>query len=92
VDRQEAIETILSVQGDSPNLIPSCLDLSGGCSVRQHAGGFVQLAEFLLREGFDPQIVEDLAVRWDAAQFNPPRNEEHLRQIIRDLVEDELKP
>lgn len=82
---------ILSVTGDSPDLIPGGLDLSRGGSERKHAGGFVQLANFLLNEGFDPQRVEDLAVRWDADQFEPPRKEEYIRQIVRDIV-SELTP
>lgn len=51
----------------------------------------MQLADFLLKEGFDPRRVEDLAVRWDADQFEPPRKEEHIRLIVRDIV-SELKP
>ncbi len=91
MEHAEAIEVILSVTGDSAELIPGGLDLSRGGSERKHAGGFVQLANFLLKEGFDPQRVEDLAVRWDADQFEPPRKEVHIRQIVRDIV-GELTP
>ena len=90
LEDEEAIEAILSIEGDSPDLIPGYLGIPAGAE-RLHGGGFLQLAEFLLKEGFEPLAVEELAVRWDATQYQPPKNEEHLRQMVRDLVREEVK-
>ena len=87
LEDEEAIEMILATTGDPTSLIPGYLGVPEG-SPRLHDGGFVRLAEFLLKEGFEPLAVEELAVRWDATQFQPARNEELLRQIIRDLVNE----
>jgi hypothetical protein len=90
LEDEEAIEAILSIEGDPPHLIPGYLGVPAGAE-RLHGGGFLQLAELLLKEGFEPLAVEELAIRWDATQYQPPRNDEHLRQMVRDLVQEELK-
>jgi hypothetical protein len=85
LEDREAIEAILAISGDSPDLIP-CSDMAANCSARQHDGGLVPFARFLLAEGVDLIDVEDLAVRWDATQYQPPRYEEGIRQTVRDLL------
>ena len=85
VENQEAIEVILSITGDSPTLIPGNDDSSA--STGQGQGSTIQFARFLLSEDFEPIDVEDFAVRWDATQNQPLRNEEDIRQIVRDLVQ-----
>ncbi|MEI8375782.1 MAG: hypothetical protein WCJ35_23415 [Planctomycetota bacterium] len=85
LENQEAIEAILSVTGDSPDLIPC--DNDSSVSTGQGQGSTIQFARFLLSEGFEPLDVEDFAVRWDATQNQPPRNEADIREIVRDLVE-----
>jgi hypothetical protein len=86
---KEAGDVILNVNGDSTDLIPGYLSIPAGAE--QPHNGFLQLASFLLKQGFDPLAVEELAVGWDVTQFQPPRNEERLRQIVRDLVQETRK-
>ena len=85
LENQEAIEAILGVSGDSPDLIPC--DNDSSVSTGQGQGSTAQFARFLLAEGFEPIDVEDFAVRWDSTQNQPPRNEADIREIVRDLVQ-----
>jgi hypothetical protein len=83
LENQEAIEAILSVEGDSPDLIPGFESLA---SAGQHGGDLTQFARFLLEERIDPEVVAEVCLLWDEAHNQSPSEEEHVRQTVRDLV------
>ncbi len=47
----------------------------------------LQLAGYLLGKRLPPPVVEELCVIWNEARNDPPREEEHVRQTVHDLVE-----
>jgi hypothetical protein len=113
---QAAIEAILGVTGDSPELIPavqanrSCrvgvgerrpvyesahksdhwLELLQGQQPGARHQGVLQLAGYLLGKRVDPLVVEELCVIWNEARNDPPREEEHIRQTVQDLVQRDI--
>ena len=84
LENQEAIEAILGVQGDSPDLIPREDD--NPASAGQHGSSLAEFARFLLEERIAPEVVEEMALLWDDAHNGPPSDEEHVRRVVRDLV------
>jgi hypothetical protein len=113
LEDQAAVDAILSVTGDPPELIPavSCnrsrrvgvgeprpqyesaydtdywLDILHGKEPGSRHQGLLQLAGFLLGKRLPPPVVEELCVIWNEARNGPPREEEHVRQTVRDLVQ-----
>ena len=85
LEKQEAIDAIMSVTGDSPDLIPGSDNLASTGQAVQH-GGLVEFARFLLREQIAPEVVEEICLLWDDAHNQPPSNEEGIRRVVRDLV------
>ena len=83
LEDREAIEAILSVTGDSPELIPGLVSTE---SAGQHVGDLAQFASFLLGERIDPEVVAEVCLLWDDVHNQPPSDEEHIRQTVRDLV------
>jgi len=82
LENQEAIEAILSVTGDSPDLIPGADD-----SLGQHGCDLPQFARFLLGERIEPEIVAEVCLLWDDVHNQQPSDEEQIRQTVRDLVQ-----
>lgn len=113
LEDQAAVDAILSVTGDSPDLIPavSCdrsrrvgvgmprpeyqsaydcedwLDILQGKEPGSRHQSLLQLAGFLLGKRLPPPIVEEICVIWNEARNKPARDEDHVRQTVRDLVE-----
>jgi hypothetical protein len=113
LEDQAAVDAILSVTGDSPDLIPATvcnhgrrvgvgparpqyespygtddwLDILQGKGPGSRHQGLLQLAGFLLGKRLPPAVVEELCVIWNEARNDPPREEEHVRQTVQDLVQ-----
>ncbi len=113
LEDQAAVDAILKVTGDSPDLIPSVVPSRGhrvgvGAARPQYVSAYgtddwldilqgkepgnrhqslLQLAGFLLGKRLPPAVVEELCVIWNEARNDPPREEEHVRQTVRDLVQ-----
>ncbi len=113
LEDQAAVDAILSVTGDSPELIPAALsgrgrrvgvgdsrpqyespygtddwlDILQGTGPGNRHDSLLRLAGFLLGKRLPPEVVEELCVIWNEARNDPPREEEHIRQTVRDLVQ-----
>ena len=115
LEDQAAVDAILSVVGDPPDLIPAVCNRSGRVGVGnprpryESAYGcddwldilqgkepgsrhqsLLQLAGYLLGKRLPPAVVEELCVIWNEARNDPPREEEHVRQTVQDLVERDM--
>ncbi|MGO9114253.1 MAG: primase C-terminal domain-containing protein [Thermoguttaceae bacterium] len=114
-----AIDLIVSVTGDSSDLIPEIQDRQASSTGRPGVGerrpsyespydcdhwldilqgkepgsrhdSLLQLAGFLLGKRIPAAIVEELCVVWNEARNDPPREEEHIRQTVQDLVQRDI--
>jgi len=116
LEDQSAVEAILSIAGDSPELIPTlsadrsrrvgvgqprpCYESAYGCDdwldilqgkePGSRHQSLLQLAGYLLGKRLPPAMVEELCVIWNEARNDPPREEEHIRRTVRDLVQRDL--
>ena len=63
------------------------LDILQGKEPGSRHQSLLQLSGFLLGKRLPPAIVEELCVIWNEARNDPPREEEHVRQTVQDLVE-----
>jgi len=116
LEDQAAVDAIVSITGDSPDLIPAVpcnrshrvgvgqarpqyesaygcedwLDILQGKEPGSRHQSLLQLAGFLLGKRLPPAIVEELCVIWNEARNDPPREEEHVRQTVQDLVQRDL--
>ncbi len=116
LEDQAAVEAILSVMGDSPNLVPAAacspsrrvgvglarpqyvsgygtddwLEILQGTGPGNRHDSLLRLAGFLLGKRVPPVVVEELCVIWNEARNDPPREEEHVRQTVQDLVQRDL--
>ena len=116
LEDQAAVDAILSVTGDLPDLIPAMvcnrgrrvgvgpaahstsrltatddwLDILQGKGPGCRHQSLLQLAGFLLGKRLPPAVVEELCVIWNEARNDPPREEEHVRQTVRDLVQRDM--
>lgn len=116
LEDQAAVDAILSVTGDSPDLIPAVtcnqarrvgvgmprpqygsaydaddwLDILQGKEPGSRHQALLQLAGFLLGKRLPPPVVEELCVIWNEARNDPPREEEHVRQTVQDLVQRDM--
>ena len=63
------------------------LDILQGKGPGSRHQSLLQLAGYLLGKRLPPPVVEELCVIWNEARNDPPREEEHIRQTVRDLVE-----
>ncbi len=113
LEDQAAVEAILSVTGDSPELIPvvcnrrvgvgparpqyvsaygtdDWLEILQGTGPGNRHDSLLRLAGFLLGKRLPPALVEELCVIWNEARNDPPREEEHVRQTVRDLVQRDM--
>ena len=115
LEDQAAVDAILSVTGDSPELIPAVcnqsrrvgvglarpqyvsaygtddwLEILQGTGPGNRHDSLLRLAGFLLGKRLPPAVVEELCVIWNEARNDPPREEEHIRQTVHDLVQRDL--
>jgi hypothetical protein len=116
LDDQAAVDAILGVKGDPPDLVPavSCdrprrvgvgqprpryesaydgddwLEILQGKEPGSRHQSLLQLAGFLLGKRLPPSVVEEICVIWNEARNDPPRDEEHVRQTVQDLVQRDM--
>jgi hypothetical protein len=62
------------------------LEILGGCSPGGRHEALLKLAGHLLGKGVAPRVVEELCVVWNEARNMPPREQNHIRQTVQDLV------
>jgi hypothetical protein len=75
------------LQYESPYGTDDWLDILRGKEPGSRHQGLLQLAGMLLGKRVPPPVVEDLCVIWNEARNDPPREEEHVRQTVQDLVQ-----
>jgi hypothetical protein len=63
------------------------LDILQGTGPGSRHDSLLRLAGYLLGKKVSPPVVEELCVIWNEARNDPPREEEHIRQTVKDLVE-----
>lgn len=120
LEDQAAVDAILAVTGDPPELMSSVigsqdtsragrvgvgeprpryesaygcddwLDILQGKEPGSRHQSLLQLAGYLLGKRLPPPVVEELCVIWNEARNNPPREEEHVRQTVQDLVQRDI--
>ena len=66
------------------------LDILQGTGPGNRHDSLLRLAGFLLGKRLPPAVVEELCVIWNEARNDPPREEEHVRQTVQDLVQRDV--
>ena len=66
------------------------IDILQGKEPGSRHDSLLRLAGFLLGKRLPPVVVEELCVIWNEARNDPPREEEHVRQTVQDLVQRDL--
>ena len=66
------------------------LDILQGTGPGNRHDSLLRLAGFLLGKRLPPEVVEELCVIWNEARNDPPREEEHVRQTVQDLVQRDM--
>lgn len=77
----------VSQPGRTPHDSEHWLEVLEGSGAGGRHSAILQLAGYLLGKRVDPLVVEELCVIWNEARNQPPREDEHVRQTVRDLAE-----